>query len=190
MKILKFPKHAAALYALGFILNLFLPSTGYACSCMRPQSVQAEFDRSEAVFAGRVLEVKEQRSFSGSLTKAVLFDVNRIWKGGQETQIMVHTGGGGGDCGYDFEEGRDYLVYANPSDMYGSKKLVTIICDLTKELVLAQEDAALLGEGRLPTEQVDLKGIRSRTYWIIGFGAAVVAWFFCRVRRKRIGKSS
>ncbi|WP_029192873.1 hypothetical protein [Paenibacillus harenae] len=147
----------AICFAAG-IMTFFMPQNAYACSCAGPITVEEQLNHSEAVFAGRVLEVKEQKSVEGYVTKAVLFETKQIWKGGPESQIIIQTGSGGGDCGYHFEEGKDYLVYANRSDMYGGKEqLVTIICDRTKELAGAQEDLTVLGEGKAPTEQVQLE---------------------------------
>lgn len=169
-------------------LTIFLPSTAYACSCARPQSVEAQLSQSEAAFAGRVLEVKEQRSLNGRLTKAALFEVSRIWKGGSESQIIIHTGSGGGDCGFNFEEGKEYLVYAHPSTMYGDKELlVTIICDRTVGLDRAKEDLAVLGEGKMPTKQVHLEGDLNRLHpyiWVAIIGIVVIGTTILLVRRK------
>lgn len=144
-------------FLVSSILVLYLPSRVQACSCALPSSVEDQLSRSEAVFAGRVLGVKEQRFLNGGMAKAVRFEVSRVWKGEAVSEIIIHTGSGGGDCGFDFEEGKDYLVYSHPSTMYGDKELlVTIICDRTKPLSQAQEDLAVLGEGGLPSKQVNL----------------------------------
>jgi hypothetical protein len=71
---------------------------------------------------------------------------------------MITTGQGGGDCGFDFKEGEEYLVYANESTMYGAKLLVSIVCDRTNKVSSSQEDFAILGEGQPPIEEVDLSG--------------------------------
>ena len=163
--------------ALSFIA-IFIPSIVYACSCAEPVTVEVEFNRSEAVFTGRVLEVREQKNLKGAMTKAALFEVSRIWKGGPESQIIVHTGSGGGDCGYHFEEGKEYIVYAHPSTMYGNKELlVTIICNRTNELAGAQEDLAILGEGKVPTKHVNLEGELNRIHpyvWVAAVGIALI----------------
>lgn len=176
----------------GLVLSImtvfFISSTAYACSCAQSQSVEAEFSRSEAVFAGRVLEVKEQKSLNGSMTKAALFEVSRIWKGGSESQIVIHTGLGGGDCGFHFEEGKEYLVYAHRSTMYGDKELlVTIICDRTNVLFQAQEDLAILGEGEVPTKHVNLEGELYSVHplvWVTMIGIAVIGLLIIFVWRK------
>jgi hypothetical protein len=169
-------------------MTIFIPSKVHACSCAMPQPVEAQINRSEAVFAGRVIEVKEHRSLGGRITKSALFEVSQIWKGGSESQIIIHTGGGGGDCGYHFEEGKDYLVYAQPSTMYGDKAvLVTIICDRTNVLTQAQEDLAILGEGKAPTEHVNLNGELGRIdpyVWVTVSGIIIIGIMIFFVWRK------
>lgn len=124
----------------------------------------------------------------GSMTKAVLFEVSQIWKGGAESQIIIHTGSGGGDCGFNFEKDKEYLVYAHPSTMYGDKELlITIICDRTNLLAQAQEDLAILGEGKVPTDQVNLEGELYRIHpfvWFTGIGIAVIVMMIIFIRRK------
>jgi hypothetical protein len=61
--------------------------------------------------------------------------------------VIVVTGRGGGDCGYRFEVGARYLVFAYGDDA----KLETNICQRTKELAQAAEDLKLLGKGKSPT---------------------------------------
>ncbi|MDR6549731.1 hypothetical protein [Paenibacillus qinlingensis] len=160
------------------IMTGFHSSTAYACSCAQPQTVEEQLSHSEAVFAGRVLEVKVQSNAKSGSTKAAVFEVSRIWKGGTESQITVHTGSGGGDCGFNFEKGKEYLVYAHPSTMYGDKELlVTIICDRTKGLDQAREDLAALGVGKIPSEQVRMEGDPGQidpTIWIALTGVVVI----------------
>jgi hypothetical protein len=173
-------------------MTIFIPSSVYACSCAQPLSVEEELSRSTEVFAGRVLKVKEQRSMDGSMTKAALFEVSEIWKGRSESQIIIHTGSSGADCGYHFEEDKEYLVYANPSTMYGDKELlVTIICDRTKVLAQAQEDLAILGEGKAPTEQVNIEAELNRTHsyvWVIVIGIAVIGIMVFFIARRKVRK--
>lgn len=190
------------------MVTIVAPSSVYACSCAEPLTVEEELNRSEAVFSGRVLEVKEVKNLNGYMTKSALFEVSEIWKGGSESQIIIHTGGGGGDCGYHFEEGKEYLVYASLSTMYGEKEqLVSIMCDRTNILAQAEEDLTILGEGKLPMEQVNLKrdlvdlgegklpieqvnvdeGIeRTSLYvWVIAVGIVVLGIIVVLIWRKR-----
>ncbi|MBB6447875.1 hypothetical protein [Bacillus benzoevorans] len=134
------------------------PSITNACSCAELPGVEEEFERSQAVFSGKVVDVREKRSLKGELTKSVLFEVTNTWKGVKQSQIIIITGQGGGSCGFHFNEGQEYLVYAYESTMYGAKSLVTTICDRTNELSVLQEDLTILGEGQQPIEDVDLTG--------------------------------
>ncbi|MFE8700017.1 hypothetical protein ACFYKX_05190 [Cytobacillus sp. FJAT-54145] len=142
---------------LGLIFLTIAPSTGYACSCAGPSSVIEELEHSKAVFTGIVLDIRERKSFEGYVTKKVLFDVSLSWKGVSESQIIIVTGQGGGDCGFEFRIGEEYLVYANKSPLYGENEaLSTGICDRTTEISVAAEDILILGKGETPNKVVDL----------------------------------
>jgi hypothetical protein len=54
----------------------------------------------------------------------VKFRVEKYWKGVLTTEMIVVTGRGGGDCGYRFEVGARYLIFAYGGDT----KLETNIC--------------------------------------------------------------
>ena len=154
-------KNIMPILVFTFIIILFIssfPSNISACSCAELPSVEEEFERSQAVFSGKVVDVREKRSIKGYQTKSVLFEVTNTWKGVEQSQIIITTGQGGGDCGFDFKEGQEYLVYANESTMYGAKTLVATICDRTNEWSVLQEDLKILGEGQPPIEDVDLTG--------------------------------
>ncbi|MBY0121832.1 hypothetical protein [Bacillus sp. S/N-304-OC-R1] len=170
-----------------------------ACSCAELPSIEEEFDRSQAVFSGKVIRISETESMKGYRTKTVLFEVINTWKGVTQSQIIIRTGQGGGDCGIDFIEGIEYLVYANESDMYGPKELVTIICDRTNKLSASQEDIQVLGAGTPPTEMVDLtkkieekqerieekqKFIWGAVILTIGIGAVLILLLRGRKKRK------
>ncbi|RIW34649.1 hypothetical protein D3H55_09035 [Bacillus salacetis] len=161
-----------------FICFTINPNPANACSCIEPLSVEDELARSEAVFSGKAVKVTDKEAgFRKSGLKRIIFEVHETWKGASDSQILITTGSGGGDCGIEFREGEDYLVYARQSDMYGgSGDLVTIMCDRTAKLTEAVEDMELLGEGSPPENVVDLqeKNIRTLLLWGV-CGAAAVA---------------
>jgi hypothetical protein len=159
-----------------YILIAYIPSSASACSCAQPPSVNSELSRSDVVFSGKVISVREKRSLNGYLTKQAIFEVSQTWKGVEQSQIMITTGQGGGDCGINFIEGEDYLVYSRESDMYGKKLLTSIICDRTVELAVANEDLAVLGEGKPPVKKVDIvsNDDNSRSSIFIIFGVIFV----------------
>jgi hypothetical protein len=134
---------------VSFALGLFVmkPSTTFACSCVKPLGVKEELTRSDLVFSGKVLSIKNEKGSNGIIKKVVLFKVNQTWKGSKVAKIKITTGQGEGDCGFPFQKNHDYLVYANKSDMYGKKELISVICSRTNDLASAKEDLAKLGKG-------------------------------------------
>ena len=169
-----------------FIIGSF-PSIANACSCAELPSVEEEFERSKAVFSGKVVDINEQSSLKGSTSTSVLFEVTNTWKGVEQSQIIITTGQGGGDCGYHFTEGKEYLVYAYESTMYGANSLVTVICNRTGVLNSSQEDLEVLGEGQPPIEEVDLSGKNNRNQLYIWVAAAALGTvlFIILIRRKK-----
>ncbi|MFE8698795.1 hypothetical protein ACFYKT_21150 [Cytobacillus sp. FJAT-53684] len=132
--------------------------------------------------------MKDKKDKKGYTPKSVLFEVTNTWKGIQQSQVIITTGQGGGDCGIDFKVGQDYLVYAHESTMYGENTLVTVICDRTNKLSSLQQDLEVLGEGEPPSEIVDLSnenGGNQMYIWIpvfIAFG--IVAIILIKRRKK------
>ena len=124
---------AALALALGFA-----PGLASACSCMPPASVHEETARSTRVFVGRVTRTEERsaKTDGGWLASAiqwikgvfgaspppdsqyyphmlVTFEVLETFKGKTTSDVKLSTGMGGGDCGYPFEAGQTYVVYAH-----------------------------------------------------------------------------
>ncbi len=174
---------------IGIFMIVSFPSVTSACSCVELPSVKEEMDRSKAVFSGKVVGIKEKRSLKGDTSTSVLFDVTKTWKGVRQSQIIINTGLSNADCGFDFTEGQEYLVYAKESTMYGAKSLVTTICDRTNGFDASKEDLKILGGGTPPTEKADLSGtFKGNPYriWIAGLFMAIgiVAIFVLRGRKK------
>ena len=57
--------------------------------------------------------------------RAVTFRASRVYRGQVPDEVVVLTGAGGGDCGFDFDRGKQYLVHANKAD---DGTLFTSIC--------------------------------------------------------------
>lgn len=138
-----------------FIGLLFLsllwwkPLDASACSCVMPPPPEDALNEANAVFSGEVVEVIENKKlFGGSYGKTVHFKVDKAWKGTVESEMIITTGNDGGDCGFAFEKGQNYLVYASMSNMYVEGTLSTTICHRTTELSSATEDLNTLGEGQ------------------------------------------
>jgi len=132
---------------VGAIHLLITPNLALACTCDLPQKgktlrqeISEAREKSKAVFVGKVVEVvSDPRNFY----VVVKFKVESSWKQGYSDEVAVRTGRGGGDCGYHFEAGESYLVYAYSSE---AKKLETNICQRTRGVADATDDLRLLGK--------------------------------------------
>lgn len=132
---------------------------GFACTCALPfpntplrKRVGVALKESRAVFSGKVLEVMEDPQ---TLHVAVRLRVERVWKGSPRAEVRILTGRGGGDCGYQFEVGQSYLVYAYK---WREAELGTNICQRTAKLSEASGDLRVLGRGKGVPRQSRGKG--------------------------------
>jgi hypothetical protein len=155
-------KHFAIL-GIALVIVIVFHTMSFACSCGRI-SIEDAFLQSDAVFLGQVLDVQKnvgsiRRWFYGLQLRfiggtfddsvfhmSVTFSVNKRWKGATARSFVVQTPDAKVCCicGYEFEVGKSYLVYASGTPLY------TNICSRTKTSSEAVPDTALLD--RLTTE--------------------------------------
>ena len=121
-----------------------------ACSCADPGPPCRALPRSDAVFVGKVAEAREMDADppkDGGILRPqrrVRLVVEERFRGagvGKAATLEVVTGLGGGDCGYGFEVGGRYLVYAEHAE---GDALYTGICTRTRELSDAAVDLDFL----------------------------------------------
>src|SRR5215467_8851011 len=88
---------------------MFLPLYGAACDCPSAGAPCKAFAITPTVFAGRVTRIStiNRKTPSGVEFKdrLISFEVERSYRGWEAKTAQVVTGWGGGDCGYDFQEG-------------------------------------------------------------------------------------
>jgi len=120
-------------------------SNGFACTCMlspKAQSldsaVKKAYKNSSAVFVGEVTEIIQKPDV---FFVEVKIKIEQKWNNGIAETVTIFTGKGGGDCGYHFEVGKKYLVYA----LQGDKGLSTNICTKTA-LAENNKDIAVLNK--------------------------------------------
>lgn len=166
-----------------FILIIFSEKS-YAFDCINVSAEDA-FQKNDVVFEGKVIEVGRKEGVGIE----VLFEVKKIWKGTNSSQIIVYTNGG--DCVFHFVEGGEYLVYS--SQRGSEKQLHTNSCSRTKRLDEAGADKVALSQiakESVPTKEVDLKGERVSSFsrWqvaIISIGLLLIIVFVVRRTRKK-----
>lgn len=117
-----------------------------ACSCAPPRAPLESLLGADWVFSGTVIEVEIITGDPPGLwdTLAATFQVGRVFKGQAGSEIVVHTAKDSAVCGYNFERGQSYLVYAGRG--LGDKPS-TSHCSRTRLLSQADEDIRALTPG-------------------------------------------
>ena len=142
-------------HLIGVILCLVgSASVSVACTCMHMRGDPAKaFSAASAVFSGKVVKITEGETSSpiGLRQLAVKFRVEKSWKLIRKNEVTVSTININSLCGFPFEVGKSYLVYA----IGGKDKFATDICTRTS-LMIPKEDLEYLESKPL------LKGKKSR----------------------------
>ena len=153
----------ASLALLTFALVALLPDCASACSCAALPGTPQERARealsgSKAVFTGEVVRFEKPPPATtmvegtmwtimggGGPKATATLRVSEVWKGPRRQTMTVTTEADSGvGCGYPFEDGREYLVYAT------GKTPSVSLCSETKPLSEADADLEALGDGSVP----------------------------------------
>lgn len=137
---------------LGLFVLLLVPLHVRACDCVNAVPPCKAFANSHAVFAGRVVSI----SAPDGGYRMVTFDVTSAYRGIDGKTAEVRTGLGGGDCGYEFRVGEQYLVYADPQP--NTATLYTGICERTRPLSQAKDDLEYLTKKDDPARGSGIEG--------------------------------
>jgi hypothetical protein len=118
----------------------------FACSCFQPEGVPIEkqvkdaYAKSSSIFLGQVTEVR--KSSGNNLIK---FKVEKSWNGKFQKEITISTPSDSAMCGYEFQIGKKYVVYASGE----TGKLSTYLCTRTATAT-ANKDVAVLNKIKKP----------------------------------------
>jgi MYXO-CTERM domain-containing protein len=128
---------------LVLVLSTLIPQRAEACSCMAV-SVEDAIANSAAIVEARVVSVDPGEEGSVVVTLAV----TQSWRGVETEQMVVRTSESSASCGYSFEVGVTYLVYAD-----GTPDAWTVsLCSRTAVMTDATADREALGAGTIPVE--------------------------------------
>jgi hypothetical protein len=154
----------ASVALLVFSLVALLPDYAYACSCGvfmgSPQELaKRELEESRAVFSGEVQDINQDN-------RTVSLQTISVWKGPDRDTLEVTNSN---LCWYPFEEGREYLVYA---DYYADQGLSVSLCGENKPLSEASEEVQALSlvdtSGGVPELGVfGLAGVAGTIAWLL-----------------------
>lgn len=106
----------------------------FACFCGGGGPICNSYWTTDAVFVGRVLDIQAKiveiitvpgKSMQVPEAYLVTFAISEVFRGVTGKQVIVQTGTGGGDCGYKFQKGKNYVVFARGTP------LSTSICSNT-----------------------------------------------------------
>ncbi len=149
-------------WCLAMMLILHMPNVQASpCSCVGEANPKEAFEAADRVFRGKVLRVE---AFDVSVTlfgsdsnhkvpfKRYTIQIERILKGKiLRRQIAVTTGVGHGDCGFNFTEGKEYIIYATWRTQFLNDEqtvrrfLYTDICTRTTDDV--EDELKAIGAG-------------------------------------------
>lgn len=130
------------------------PAPAAACSCYVSVAEDGRAASAEVVFQGTVMAEPEPESVDPLSNYVYSYRyqlrVDRYFKGrmGRDLEIISEESGAG--CGYPFQSGRSYLVYADFAD---DGSLGVSLCSITRPIESAGQALSLLGQG-VPPEGV------------------------------------
>lgn len=191
------------------LITVVQPRCVWACDCDAPPIADAR-NGAVAIFAGEVTAVvPSAQEISSATSVAVTFAVSRVWKGAAQPTITITTARWEPSCGYKFQEGQEYLVYARAVDaaLLVPKQPANIVlrtkqCSRTQPLAEAAKDLAALGDGQAPTGsttetpqpsvlpntsgEIEVPALNLRALVVLGTLGVVTMGFAGCVLRKRL----
>jgi hypothetical protein len=140
------------------LLPVVFTTRAEACSCIPSGPPCQNYFRVDAVFIGTVRAIDEIEGDSEPRyhRRSVHLTIDRALRGISGSTTDAITGMGGGDCGYSFVVGRQYLVYAyRRAD---GMRLEATICSRTRPIEDAGEDLTFIGELADPSRDARVFG--------------------------------
>lgn len=108
------------------------------CSCLPPPPPAKAFAEADAVLMGKVVSFELLPSMDRRMAGIAVL---KIWKGEKNDADSIFTGPHSAACGYDFEVGQTYVIYAFKDE---GGKLYTHLCTRTAPVEQATEDLKFL----------------------------------------------
>jgi hypothetical protein len=131
---------AIGLVGLGLLARA---APAQACSCL-PMSPDEAYANADGVFSGTVQAVNAPAAGGGGMEPVTVeLAVQTLWKGPVPATLTLQTPADSAACGYPFETGTGYLVYA----YHEGAIWTTNLCTRTAVLTQAGEDLVALGPG-------------------------------------------
>lgn len=162
-----------SLYIIAVLFGMNVSvSVVHACSCAQATETE-QFDNAAAVFSGAVENVSND-----GWSRSVVFLVDEVMKGNIDENVTVTTGMGDSDCGFDFEVGKSYQIYAYEE----GGKLGTNICSGTYSLVQEYEDPTTKtsdNDANQASKTITYAGLALVSF----IGGSLVTWLLLKRRK-------
>ena len=158
------PRPLVVTFIVGIAALFALPQVCFACSCIPAESPAESAAKASAVFRAQVVAVERLEGRQGAQYQRATLRVDTVWKGTVATETMVYTGSNSADCGYPFQPGGEYIIYANTNTAtndWPSAALTTSICSRTRPVAEVADDLAALGPGKPPMPSLPNTGTGS-----------------------------
>jgi hypothetical protein len=158
------PRPLITALCVGIAALFALPQVCFACSCIPAESPAESAAKANAVFRAQVVVVERLEGRQGAQYQRAALRVTTVWKGTVTTETMIYTGSNSADCGYPFQMGGEYVIYANTNTAtndWPSAALTTSICSRTRPVAEAADDLAAFGPGHPPTPSLPNTGTGS-----------------------------
>ena len=110
--------------------------TAHPCMCLYP-GFDEQVEKSSLIFTGKVKLIEP----AGNNQNRVQFDLIKVFKGAPGKVLEIKTAETTDACGYSFEIGKQYLVYAT------EKQFEVNLCSRTRFITDASEDLMKLEHG-------------------------------------------
>lgn len=140
---------------------LLLSNEARACLCFGLRSGEGfhpclAYGNSDVVFTGLVTEISSASPGARFSDKVVRFSVDEAYKGVQGPTVELTTSPSTASCGYPFEQGRRYFVYARREQ---NGKLTGHLCDPTVPLESAAPDLTYIRQIRDGDDTARIVGV-------------------------------
>ena len=136
------------------LLYTFYSVSVYCCSCIGESKLKSAIKSSDYIFIGSVIDINHKAVVDTFIVdeldslyfldtmyvNEITFRIVTLYKGKKRSEeIKIITGLGSGDCGFEFDNGKEYIVYSYyqyKPDAYDEKTryrfLYTDICSRTR----------------------------------------------------------
>jgi hypothetical protein len=138
------------------------PCAALMCSCVLPGPIGSARNGDETVFEGRVLQERDTTIWRAEGPRLIhlrtrwrvfTLNVERVWNGAPTDTIEILTGFGGGDCGYPFVEGEQYVVFARPDNSVPPTARRLLIADICSHTTAAKNASVVRDSLGVPVKQ-------------------------------------